>query len=60
MICIKCNRESTYDSPKDLCDEHWVDWWLEGYDEFLSPEEMVKEKQELLDSIHKRYGKYKD
>jgi len=25
--CVKCKRDATYDSPEDLCDEHWAEWW---------------------------------
>jgi hypothetical protein len=60
MKCIKCDRKATYDSPDNLCDEHWVDWWFEGDDKFLSPDEVKKEKQDLLNSIWKQHGKPED
>jgi hypothetical protein len=25
--CIVCKAEATMDSPSDLCDQHWQDWW---------------------------------
>lgn len=28
--CIKCSNEATYDAPDDLCDEHWVAWWVDA------------------------------
>lgn len=29
--CCKCEKEATFTSPSPLCDEHWAEWWLEGY-----------------------------
>lgn len=23
-----CNEPATYDSPADLCNEHWENWWV--------------------------------
>ncbi len=60
MKCVKCDRESTYDVPTNLCDEHWVDWMMEGYDEFLSSKTIEKEKQNMLDRMWEKYGKPKD
>ena len=60
MNCTACNREATYDVPTNLCDEHWTDWCLKGYDEFLSPDEFAKERQDILDLIWSQHGKPKD
>jgi hypothetical protein len=49
MKCDKCDKEATYDSPNNLCDEHWAEWWAEGIVD--DPGEIAREKEEVLKSI---------
>lgn len=44
LKCNKCDQEATYDSPENLCDDHWVEWWFE--EDNLTPEELKKEQEE--------------
>lgn len=50
MKCNKCEQEATYNSPEPLCDNHWFDWWTEGYieDGICSTEELEEMRQEHL------------
>jgi hypothetical protein len=27
MKCSKCSKEAEYDSPDNLCNEHWLEWF---------------------------------
>ena len=46
MKCSKCDKEATFDSPDNLCDEHWAEWWVAG----VEPEaERIKYKAEILE-----------
>ena len=49
MKCVKCDKEATYDSPENLCDEHWFEWWTEGYskEEIESLKKEIKEENKL-------------
>lgn len=31
--CVKCGCLATFEVPDSLCDAHWVDWWVEGFEE---------------------------
>ena len=31
--CVKCGEEAEYYIPKDLCENHWLDWWVDDYAE---------------------------
>ena len=47
--CKKCDKEATFDSPDDFCDEHGVEWCADGVGE--TPEEKGEMKKEALDNI---------
>jgi hypothetical protein len=32
MKCNKCDKEATYTSPENLCDDHWAEWFASGED----------------------------
>ena len=50
--CSKCPSPATFTNPEDLCDEHWVDWWMEGYEEDgYGAAELHQIRQECLDNI---------
>lgn len=51
MKCTKCNNEATYDTPEDLCDGCWFDWWAEGWKNDITQEEYDRLKQEHIDSF---------
>jgi len=48
--CSKCLKEATFDSPKDLCEDHWVEWWVEGLNP-QTPEERQKLTEECLKAL---------
>ena len=52
-VCNKCEQGAAFDSPENLCDEHWVDWWLEGYDKVMSPQKLQEERQQIMEIISK-------
>jgi hypothetical protein len=33
MKCEECDKESTFISPRSLCDNHWAEWWADGVGE---------------------------
>lgn len=45
--CTKCNKESEFDSPDNLCAEHWIEWFTEGWD-WKTTEEEKEYKDEWL------------
>jgi len=50
MCAKKCGREAEYDSPDHLCEDHWIEWWVEGM-EPRTPEEramLMAEMREVL------------
>lgn len=63
--CDKCDKESTYDSPANYCDEHWREWWFFESDEPLEDQEketlrrsIIKElklAKEAMDALNRRY-----
>ena len=60
VVCSheNCGKTATYDSPRDLCDEHWADWWVEGlFDEGTTPDPalVLQLKQEVMDSIRQMH-----
>lgn len=42
--CSVCGNEATFDSPGDLCNYHWAEWWVAG----LEPA-TKEEWQELME-----------
>lgn len=54
--CVKCDKDSEYDSPDILCQYHWTEWWCEGVYEgtwsTLSQEERDKLIQKHIDEIN--------
>ncbi len=50
--CSQCPSPATFSNPEALCDAHWVDWWMEGYEEDgYGAAELHQIRQECLDSI---------
>lgn len=53
-----CHLHATFDSPHDLCDEHWIDWWMEDYEQDgYTQEELAQIREECRDNIQKRAEK---
>lgn len=46
--CNKCDKEAIFDSPKNLCEEHWAKWWT-GND----PDDPLDLTQEEADDYYK-------
>jgi hypothetical protein len=55
LKCDECDREATYDSPQNFCDEHWFDWWAEVALDGATPAELAAEKKNFLESIAKTF-----
>lgn len=53
-FCIVCGEEATFITLGGLCDEHWVDWWYEGYEDDFPLKTIDKWKKEDLKSIRKK------
>ena len=53
--CINhLDREATFNSPEDYCDNCWATWWVEG----LEPKNKAEEEiliRETLASINLRF-----
>ena len=50
MTCSKCIKEATFTSPNDLCDDHWVEWWVDGLNP-QTPEERQKLTEECIQAL---------
>lgn len=51
MKCCKCKKSATFEMLEPFCDDHWVDWWTEGWDKILSKEDLDKEVADLKDYL---------
>lgn len=50
-LCDECGvRPVVYDSPKYLCEECWVDWWVSGFAP-KDQKEVRKDVEEYLKKI---------
>jgi hypothetical protein len=55
-FCVKCGKSATYDSPNDLCDEHWIDWWIEGMKEQgFTTEQIAEYRKEIEETVKSNY-----
>jgi len=43
--CKKCKLEAVYDSPANLCEKHWLDWWVDGLKPKSKKERLVLIKE---------------
>lgn len=43
--CAKCDKLAEYDSPDRLCEDHWVEWWVDG----LEPKDEAERQQLIAD-----------
>jgi hypothetical protein len=51
--CVKgCGREAEYEIPEDLCEDHWIDWWVEGMRP-RTPEERAQLVEEVREEIRR-------
>lgn len=57
--CVKCDREAEYESPDDLCELHWQEWWNEGTDSHLLRFIVLSEKLSYLPSTLTLFENYK-
>ena len=58
--CEVCGKEAEFDSPADLCEEHWKLWWYSGVLGDCDPWEFPnanKEEREFYIKI-KRDGQF--
>lgn len=48
--CRKCDKPSEYDSPDLLCEDHWVEWWVDGMEpkNAAEREQLTKECREAI------------
>jgi len=46
-ICVKCDQAATFDSPDNLCDQHWAEWWVDG----LKPKSEEEREQLLKETL---------
>ena len=50
MNCSKCSRPATFCSPAAYCDDHWVEWWVDGMHP-KTPQQREMFEKEAHDSI---------
>ena len=55
--CEVCGKEAEFDSPADLCEEHWKLWWYYGVLGDLEFSNDSKEEREFYIKI-KRDGQF--
>ena len=48
MKCEKCEKEASFFSPANWCDDHWFEWWTEGY----TTEERIEARKDFDDLIN--------
>jgi len=40
--CKKCNEKATYSTPRNLCTQHWAEWWTKGYPKKLKKQAIAE------------------
>ena len=63
MKCIKCHREATMVSPKNLCDLHWQLWFCQGYagmNSKMTVKRTIWYIREMLKDSWRIYGRPRD
>lgn len=53
MLCSKCNNHASYDSPELLCEEHWIEWWVDGFYPRDGSQARLNYINEIKESINK-------
>ena len=49
MTCSKCFREVDFDSPRNFCEFHWLEWWHKGTgDTFIDNDERLAKEHVLM------------
>lgn len=43
--CRKCSKPADYVSPDLLCEDHWVEWWVDGMEPKNQEERRQLEKE---------------
>jgi len=53
MFCVRCGlREATYVSPEDVCENCWIEWWVDGMG--LEGREKAAYRRELKADLRKQ------
>jgi len=48
--CRKCKKPADYTHPDLLCEEHWIEWWIDGMEpkNAAEREQLTKECREAI------------